>query len=422
MKEYESVILHLLNLKEKNIESFISSDQKIIITLKSDEKKCPFCTSDHIKSNGYYHRKVSVTSDILEEYDISLKVPRKLCLECHSSFSDFGKIAPRKSKVSYKSIIKFMKLLENPSMTFREAARLTSISITTAVRIFDRHVHIRRSSLPEAICVDEVYTCNTDYKDGKFSFVIYDFDRQCIIDVVPSRKKYELYKYFEGIDEKERNNVRYISMDMYHVYRMVAHKYFKKAIVCVDNFHILKHLNDDLSRIRIRIMNSFDTSSNEYYLLKHFNYLLLDRTIDLDNEPKYNRRFDKYLNLRDLLNMILSIDNDLYEGFKLKELYYSFSKDMQQKDKEQVLADLTDMFISSEIHEFDEFISILKNWKKEIINSFSVFNGKRINNSIAESMNVKISTLLFNTRGIRNHERRRKRIMYSVNKDGFLLK
>lgn len=42
--------------------------------------------------------------------------------------------------------------------------------------------------------------------------------------------------------------------------------------------------------------------------------------------------------------------------------------------------------------------------------------------SIAESMNATISTLLFNTKGIRNIERRRKRIMYAVNKTGFLLK
>lgn len=43
-------------------------------------------------------------------------------------------------------------------------------------------------------------------------------------------------------------------------------------------------------------------------------------------------------------------------------------------------------------------------------------------NGIAESMNATISTLLFNTKGIRNTERRRKQIMYVVNKTGFLLK
>lgn len=65
---------------------------------------------------------------------------------------------------------------------------------------------------------------------------------------------------------------------------------------------------------------------------------------------------------------------------------------------------------------------LFPNWKVEIINSFIIYKGKRINSSIAESMNATISTLLFNTKGIRNIERRRKRIMYAVNKTGFLLK
>lgn len=37
-------------------------------------------------------------------------------------------------------------------------------------------------------------------------------------------------------------------------------------------------------------------------------------------------------------------------------------------------------------------------------------------------MNACISTLLFNTKGICDTERRRKRIMYAINKTGFLLK
>ena len=44
-----------------------------------------------------------------------------------------------------------------------------------------------------------------------------------------------------------------------------------------------------------------------------------------------------------------------------------------------------------------------------------------MNNGVAESLNATVSALLFNTRGIRNSERRKKRIMYAVNKDQFLI-
>ena len=83
---------------------------------------------------------------------------------------------------------------------------------------------------------------------------------------------------------------------------------------------------------------------------------------------------------------------------------------------------LIDSFISANIPEYSEFTTAIINWKEEIINSFTLYRGKRINNGVAESINAQVKLLLYNTRGIRNHERRRKRIMYAINKEGFSIK
>ncbi len=422
MKDYESIILSLLNLNDNDISSISSSGQNIFLKLASSSLECPYCRSSLTKSIGYYTKKINVANDVFDNFSVSVSVPRRLCHNCHHSFSESKTISPPKSKSSYKTVINLMKLLESPSMTFREAARITSVSVTTAVRLFDKHVKVSRSPLPEVICVDEVYTKNTDYKNGKFSFLIYDFDSQKLVDVVPSRKKFELYRYFESIDSKERDNVKYISMDMYPVYKMVAQKYLKKAIICVDSFHVIKHLNDDLSKIRIRTMKQFDTSSNEYYLLKNFNFLLFDEHIDLDGKGRYNKKIGRIINYRGILDMMLNISDDLYKGYNLKVRYSRFSKDIKAEHKSYTLNELIKDFTEANIAEFEEFTTLLKNWKEEILNSFSTYNGKRINNSIAESMNVKVSTLLYITRGIRNHERRRKRILYCINKSGFNLR
>lgn len=79
------------------------------------------------------------------------------------------------------------------------------------------------------------------------------------------------------------------------------------------------------------------------------------------------------------------------------------------------------MPFNANIPEFDKFTTAISNWRTEIVNSFSHYKGRRVNNGVAESLNAQISTLLFNTRGIRNVERRRKRIMYAINKSGFLI-
>lgn len=74
-------------------------------------------------------------------------------------------------------------------------------------------------------------------------------------------------------------------------------------------------------------------------------------------------------------------------------------------------------FADSQIREYDEFCTVLSNWKQEIVNSFTVVNGRRINNSHIESKNRQVQRLLNNANGFRNFKRTRNRILYCLNKE-----
>ena len=132
------------------------------------------------------------------------------------------------------------------------------------------------------------------------------------------------------------------------------------------------------------------------------------------------KKFQRFLNYRQLLDMLLSIDIDLYNGYNLKERYIFFNN--SSSDLEQKLDSLINDFIKANIPEFQEFVGLLQHWRIEILNSFCMLHGKRINNSVAESLNSQVKLVLYNSKGIRNSERRRKRIMYAINKSGFLIK
>lgn len=120
--------------------------------------------------------------------------------------------------------------------------------------------------------------------------------------------------------------------------------------------------------------------------------------------------------------MILDIDKDLKIGYYLKEKYIIFNSSSTVEEAEIKVESLIDDFVNADILEYEEFLTLLINRKQEIINPFTIHEEKRINNSIAESINPQISVLLFNTKGIRNNERRKKRIMYAINKQGFSIK
>lgn len=426
MNYSEKYLLSLLNLHQSDVHSFLSSSDdsnhlSIFVTLNRRLSSCPFCGSHKILSNGFYSRKIVVPNRFFSDIDVFLKVPRYKCFN-HHSFSDPFTLAPANSKVSYDTITTVMKLLQDPKMTFSSVASLTNLSESSVVRIFDHHCLIPRIPFPEAICIDEVYTKVNNF-DSKYSCIFYDFFNHSIIDVLPSRKKNYLHLYFQPLQaSKELLHVKFVCIDMYSPYRDIAKLYFKKALICVDSFHLIKNLNDCLHKVRIRIMKSYPTDSLSYYLLKRFKCLLFDRSINLDNQAKFNKRLNRYINYRQLLDLILAIHPDLHAAYRLKEEYTLFNATSSYDQATQRFDKIYNQFVLAAIPEYTDFIISLTNWREEILNSFLTYRGKRINSSIAESMNATVSTLLFNTKGIRNNERRRKRIMYAVNKSGFTFK
>ena len=411
----------MLNTKRSDIESIDSIDSKLFITLKRKEFNCPKCNR-RLNLNGYFTRQIIIPNKAFEGIKVYLKARRYRCYKCNVNISDINHMSPVNKKISYASIISIMELLKSPKITFKEVSNILGIPLTSVIRVFDNHCHIPRKTLPEVMCIDEVYTKNSDYK-SKYSCIFYDFGKHNVVDVLPSRKKDYLRYYMKYIPLEERNNVKYVCIDMYETYRSIAKHYFKKAIICVDSFHVVRHLNDDLNKLRIRYMKLYsdNPASNEYYLLNKFKFLLLDRSVKLDGEKKLNRKLDMYLNYGDILRLILSINEEIRKAYELKEKYILFNSKMNLDEARDNYDVLLNDFISANIYEYAEFITLLKNRKEEIINSFTTIKGRRINNGIAESINQNIAAIIYNTKGIRDNIRRRKRIMYSINKDGFNL-
>lgn len=431
MNTLDHLLLNLLNLTLDDIDDISSSlcneGMTVHVTLKKPKiHSCPFCNSARIQSKGYYDKAIKLNNKAFENIIVKVRVPRRWCISCNHTISDTKHMNPNGYTISYDVIQNVMKLLKSEQMTFANCARITGLSESSVVHIFDKHCHINRSTLPEVLCIDEVYTKATDFKDNghyaKFSCLLYDFHKNQLVDVLPSRSKAYLHHYFHNISKPELSGVKYVVIDMYKTYKDIARIYLKNAAICVDSFHVIKHLNDGLSKLRIRIMNKYDLDSLEYYLLKKFNFLLHHRNIDLNNKAKFNHKLARYVNYQQLLDLLLSIDPVLAQAWHLKEIYTEFNATCKYEDARQRLDGIIESFFHANIGEYREFSKLILNWREEIVNSFTISKGRRVNNGIAESINNKVSSLIYNTRGIRNNQRRRKRIMYAINKEGFLLK
>ena len=418
-------IIKLLNLKEEDIDNIdsISSFQNedFLLTLKVKNHVCPKCGS--ITKNVKDYRICKITHKIFVNYHsiIYYNKRRYHCSECGKSFYENNPFSSNRKKPSPATIVNILNDLKPYNSTFSSIAKKYDLSVTTIIDIFDKHVQIKRKQLSEIMCWDEFYF--NRHSKHKYAFIMMNFKNKTIIDIQESRWSIDLSRYFHEIPLSERIKVRYIIIDMYQNYKDLAKIYFKKAVICIDPFHATKKVNDSLNTTRKRIMRKYkdEEDSINYKLLKYHYELLLKNRKELEFERKQkNSALGYSITERDLVDLILDINPTLKAAYQLKEKYIFFSsiEESQFISKEQKETELSsiiqDMFHSN-IHEFQDCAKTLKNWQKEILNSFVWVDGRRLSNGPIEGKNTYIKKIISNANGLNNFERARNKFLYSQN-------
>jgi len=423
----ENFITDILNIKLEDLEkvdSFAQSDDSLLIKLRLKNKSdvsCPYCLKE-VKIHGYYPRKLIHSTLVNRKCIIIYNQRRFICNDCEVTFHEQNPFINTKESVTIETKINVLKDLKYVNSTYTSVAARYNLSITKVQRIFDRHVNIERKKFPEVLSIDEHYFPESDY-DSLYCCLFMDFNNGTMIDILPDRKKEYLTRYLRKIRKdtydksakcSELDNVKYVSIDLYDNYRDIAHAFFPDAVICADSFHVLKHLTEAFRDVRLRCRRNTE-DANIKYLLTKFKYVFNHET-ELDNEPKYNKRFRMEMNHRDILTRMFDAFPDLKKAYELKEKYISFNESSSKDNAREKLTDLIKEFADSDIDEYDEFYNLMINWYEEIINSFTVINKRRINNSYIESRNKQLERLMLNANGFRNFKRTRNRILYCLNK------
>ena len=413
-------ITTLLNINEDDVESldvFRKEDNTIIykLTLKKTGMNCPMCGNKMI---AYGHKKKTIKHPTLIEYksEIEYMANRYHCNICNKTLIEDNPFTFKGFNSSYQMLRDVMNLLENLNYTLKMIADELHISPTQVNRYLDSYITLPRTPLPECLGIDEIHNPEMSYKGSAYLCVMVDNENRCIYDVLGSRSKNYLDNYFYGFSQKEKDSVKYVTIDMWEPYMDLSYKHFKNCIVAVDPFHVIEHLCKDFNAVRINIMNQCEYNSNAYYLLKKWHWMLEKDDVILDNEPVYNHRFKCKLNRRQLLEMMLEISPVLEEAYVLKERYRSFNRNMSYEEALENYDVIIKDFEDANIREYDEFVGILKNWRTEILNSFKrPYDDRKLSNAFTENINGKIRSYITVSRGITNFTRFRKRVLFSLN-------
>ena len=171
-------------------------------------------------------------------------------------------------------------------------------------------------------------------------------------------------------------------------------KQLPQAQIVADRFHVMKNLNEQLTKARRQIQRQADEATVE--ALKGSRWLLVRNRDTLTEEQG-----------QQLLTAI-SADDDLRQAYLLKEEFRFIFERIHDRERAR-------RFLMAWIFKVQQtnnkyllaFVKTLQNWWSEILNYFD----ERITNGFVEGMNRAIRSIIWRACGFRNFENFRLQVL-----------
>ncbi len=234
------------------------------------------------------------------------------------------------------------------------------------------------------ICLDEI-TLHKGH--GHYLLVISAPQLGLVLDVLEDRSKEQLLAWFEERGKVWCEKVEVACSDMWDAYQEAAAEKLPNARRVVDRFHLMKNLNDALTKARRAIQQDADEITKA--LLKGCRWPLVKNRENLTTEEQ------------EKLKAMLAASPELCACYTLKEDFRTlFNQSLDETEAEKQLQNWVARVEASPFKALKQFVGTLRNWWQQILNYFT----GRFNNGFAEGVNLKIKMLNRRGFGYRNFQ------------------
>ena len=288
--------------------------------------------------------------------------------------------------------------------TEKDIARNNNVSTNTVNRILhniseDKLVK-RQGYLPKILGIDEFKGPNDTI--SKMAFIIVDQERKTVFDLLNSRKSKDVEKYFKRYSKKERDQVKFITIDLYKPYYKLLKSLFRNAIIIPDRFHIVLQIRNALDSTRIRLCNK---SNPNYTKLKKYWKLILKKKEELDDKNKtYSKCFKKEMTQKDIVTYLINTDDTLYKTYNL---YQGILKTLDNKDFNSFKKIIHNIKTKNLIKKTKKAIRTFISMENYIQNAFEY----EYSNGITEGMNNLIKQVIHSACGYKKFKHLKARIL-----------
>ena len=334
------------------IEEFWESDSEIRIFFRKQRmaQPCPRCHTQTRRIHDYRLRTIRDLELRGKALVLCYNRRRFVCPECGKRFPEACPFAGRYQRFTHQVTLKIMELLLRRNSA-KDIAALTRTSVSGVLRCLKYMPTMHPSRLPLAISFDE-FKGNSGGE--KFQCIVTDPLAQRVFDILPNRTVASIQDYLKAFPN--RDEVKYVVMDMNKGFRDVARTFLPNAKIIIDRFHVVRYCTWALDNVRRVVQKHLPDSQRKYF--KRSRYLLLAHRKKLSVEDRI------------ALNVLFRFSDKLAQAYALKEQFYSFIDAPNRNTAEQRLEIFLDACDKLNLPEFDVCRKMLKNWHPYILNAF----------------------------------------------------
>jgi transposase len=331
------------------------------------------------------HESVGLRQSILE-----LETRKWRCLECGKSFWQRfpGLLARFRATEPFRKQI-FQRHFDGISRSRlgqREGISGTTVERWSADNLKRLDAERASAQCPKILGIDEHFF--TRRKGYATTFC--DLAKHRVFDVVAGRSEKSLEHYLDKLPGKER--VKVICMDLSPSYRVLAEKYFPKARIVADRFHVIRLIGHHF----LSVWRLLDPKGS-----KNRGLVSLMRRHDTNLKPEQKARLEKYLQDH-------PAQAALY-AFKQRLCALLLPKGLDRHQCRKLAPLLLDMISQLRRSPFAPLATLgetLWSWKDQIATMWRFSR----NNGITEGFHTKIEVLQRQAYGFRNFQNYRLRV------------
>jgi transposase len=351
---------------------------------------CPHCSSGILRSKGRYIRRIRHEDWGLRRCVILLNGRKSLCLSCGRSFRQQfpGILRCQRASEAFQQAIYHQHL---DGINRSRLGKRKGIGAATVERYFQHGLRRQFTELhpprcPRILGIDEHFFTR---RKG-FATTLCDLKNHKIYDVVLGRSELSLEAYFHRLEGKDQ--VRVVCMDLATHYRSLVHKYFPKAQIVADRFHVIRLINHHL----LACWREIDPIAS-----KNRGLLSLMRRHRHNLKPEQQIKLTAYLAEHPVLR-------EVYR-FKQKLCYLLKKKHKTRKQCERLVPRFLraiDELKNVGLAPLVQLGQTLENWANQIVAMWRFTK----NNGITEGFHNKMETISRQAYGFRNFENYRCRV------------